>query len=57
MTKKEMENSLIILASKIKDLSTEEFLNLPTYLRSQLMQAIWRIDTVIELKSYEQEQD
>ena len=55
MTKKEMENSLIILASKIKDLSTEEFLSLPTYLRSQLMQAIWRIDTVIELKSYEQE--
>lgn len=55
MTKKEMENSLLILASKIKDLSTEEFLNLPTYLRSQLMQAIWRIDTVIELKSYKQE--
>lgn len=57
MTKKEMENSLIILTNKIKDLSTDEFLNLPTYLRSQLMQAIWRIDTVIELKSYKQEQD
>ena len=57
MTKKEMENSLIILASKIKDLSIEKFLNLPTYLRSQLMQAIWRIDTVIELESYKQEQD
>ena len=57
MNKKEMENSLLILANKIKELPTEEFLNLPTYLRSQLMQAIWRIDTVIELESYKQEQD
>lgn len=57
MTKKEMENSLLILSREIKDLSTEEFLNLPTYLRSQLMQAIWRIDTVINLDIYKQKQD